>query len=167
MVPVMNSHRSRCHPSMMECEWRSRGRQPRSCCPAGAKLNPREAGHWARGRRSPCRPGRSGRSNRPLVAVMKCPPSLLRGPRAHCSPAKGIRQKHPEPHGPPGGRKGLLELRGQLEPEPQAGQWDRMERECPWAEPAAPSSRQASWPALCGGRFPDPTEFNNYAPPSW
>lgn len=31
MVPVMNSHGCRCHPPMMECEWGSRSRQPRSC----------------------------------------------------------------------------------------------------------------------------------------
>lgn len=85
MVPVMNSHRSRCHPPMMECGRASRGRPP-----AEAEPQRREARPWV--------------VREPRGAV---PPPCPRAPGS--SRPAGIGQKPPEA---PGHRRGQGRSRG-------------------------------------------------------
>lgn len=106
MVPVMNSHRCRCHPPMMDCKGATR--LGSSCLPGrasprseGGRAGRQQAGPWSL-------PGPVHLEEQAAGRAAKGPLSLPRDPCPPRSP-RGIlgrertstRWKHPEPHRPP------------------------------------------------------------------
>lgn len=88
MVPVMNSHRSRCHPSMMESAQRARGRRP-PMRPGGGPAPVKGGGAGPGGQPATGSPGqvRAGTSRLPTAGHEGPPPP----PHAPGRP----RQPHP------------------------------------------------------------------------